>query len=116
MANSFTRLAGHCLNTAESTLIQGNVNDNRLDLDTYRNLFSEGSVYSLSTCLSDAPVSIQFNDGTLFVEIKNSVKQIPIEFFGFGNHDQLLSLLIPTNSYRTFLERSLQSRHRGHNV
>ncbi|CAN6811925.1 unnamed protein product [Brassica oleracea] len=92
MANSFTRLAGHCLNTAESTLIQGNVNDNCLDPDTYRDLFSEGSVYSLSTCLSDAPVSIQFNDGTLFVDIKNLVKQIPIEFFRFCNHDQLLSL------------------------
>ncbi|KAG2321858.1 hypothetical protein Bca52824_015071 [Brassica carinata] len=42
--------------------------------------------------LSNAPVSIRFNDGTLFVEIKDSVKQIPIELFGFRNHDQLLSL------------------------
>ncbi|CAN7112451.1 unnamed protein product [Brassica rapa subsp. narinosa] len=50
MANLFTLLAylkaGQCSNTSHSTLIQGNVNDNRI----------KGSVYSLSTCLSGAHV------------------------------------------------------------
>lgn len=57
----------------QSTLIQGTVNAARLD--TYRELFVEGSVYSLSGFdvtrsdnkfrLSDAPVSIRFTDGTV---------------------------------------------------
>ncbi|CAF1915930.1 unnamed protein product [Brassica oleracea] len=61
------------LSLKQSTLIQGTVNAARLD--TYRELFVEGSVYSLSGFdvtrsdnkfrLSDAPVSIRFTDGTV---------------------------------------------------
>ncbi|CAG7881315.1 unnamed protein product, partial [Brassica rapa] len=64
--------AGHCSNTSHSTLIQGNVNDNRI----------EGSVYSLSTCLSGAPV--------LFDSVK--VRCLWKSRIRLSNHDQLLSL------------------------
>ncbi|WZZ34442.1 hypothetical protein YC2023_017843 [Brassica napus] len=76
----------------QSTLIQGTVNAARLD--TYRELFVEGSVYSLSGFdvtrsdnkfrLSDAPVSIRFTDAgnvviILFTELFLTTCKIYLE-------------------------------------
>ena len=70
-------------------LIQRTVNSNRLH--TLRDHLSEGSVYISSGFdftrsnndfrLSDAHVSIRFNDGTSFTERNNSVKSIITEIF-----------------------------------
>lgn len=59
----------------------------------FRKRLSEGYVYKLSGfdvtrsnpnyCLSDAPLSIRFNDGTSFDKLPESVRPIPTELFRF---------------------------------
>ncbi|KAL0876992.1 hypothetical protein Bca101_026697 [Brassica carinata] len=68
----------------------------------FRNRLSKGSVYTLSSfdvtrsnpnfCLSDAPFSIRFNDGTSFDKLTESVRAIPTELFRFLPYKQLLEL------------------------
>lgn len=42
--------------------------------------------------LSDAPLSIRFNDGTSFDKLTDSVRTIPAELFRFRPYNQLLEL------------------------
>lgn len=84
----------------QSTLIQRTMSATRRH--TYRPYLSEGSIYSLSGFdvtrsnsnfrLSDASVSIQFSDGTMFVQVTDSDKVIPTEMFWFRSYDQILAL------------------------
>ncbi|KAF3496128.1 hypothetical protein DY000_02053533 [Brassica cretica] len=63
---------------------------------------TEGSVYTLSGFdvtrsspkyrLSDAPVAIRFNDGTLFEKLAMIARTIPTEHFCFRPYDQILEL------------------------
>lgn len=86
--------------TKQSTLIQRTMSATRRH--TYRPYLSEGSIYSLSGFdvtrsnsnfrLSDASVSIQFSDGTMFVQVTDSDKVIPTEMFWFRSYDQILAL------------------------
>ncbi|KAF8113572.1 hypothetical protein N665_0048s0033 [Sinapis alba] len=85
---------------AKATLIQDTVNVHRLN--TFRHLFSVGSMYSVSGVdvtqnnlnfkLSDSPVSIRFNDETGFKDLTDPVSPIPQERFRFSSHDELLGL------------------------
>ncbi|KAL0813038.1 hypothetical protein Bca101_069481 [Brassica carinata] len=68
----------------------------------FRPRLTEGFVYTLSgfdvTCsspkyrLSDAPVSIRFNDGTEFEKLATTTRTIPTEHFRFRPYDQILEL------------------------
>ncbi|CAN6851887.1 unnamed protein product [Brassica oleracea] len=83
-----------------STLIQGSVSAIRQL--KFRKRLTEGSVYMLSGFdvarsnpnfrLSDAPLSIRFNDGTSFDKLTDSVRTIPAELFRFRPYNQLLEL------------------------
>ncbi|KAF8096421.1 hypothetical protein N665_0309s0047 [Sinapis alba] len=84
-----------------STLTQGSISANRQL--RFRERLIEGSLYTLSGFdvtrnnpnfrLSDAPLSIRFNEGTEFVEKKTEpVRPIPTEVFRFMPYTQLISL------------------------
>lgn len=85
----------------QSTLTQGSISANRQL--RFRERLIEGSLYTLSGFdvtrnnpnfrLSDAPLSIRFNEGTEFVEKKTEpVRPIPTEVFRFMPYTQLISL------------------------
>ncbi|KAL0753461.1 hypothetical protein Bca101_091129 [Brassica carinata] len=83
-----------------STVVHGSVSA-LLQL-RFRPRMTEGSVYTLSGFdvtrsspkyrLSDAPVAIRFNDGTLFEKLAMIAQTIPTEHFRFRPYDQILEL------------------------
>lgn len=73
----------------------------------FRKGMTKSSVYTLSGLdvmrsspkfrLSEAPVSIRFNDGTAFDKLTTTVRTIPTENFGFRPYDQILPGIIIFN-------------------
>lgn len=73
----------------------------------FRKCMTKSSVYTLSGLdvmrsspkfrLSEAPVSIRFNDGTAFDKLTTTVRTIPTENFGFRPYDQILPGIIIFN-------------------
>lgn len=69
---------------------------------TFRHLSKVGFVYSVTGFdviranqnfkQSDYPLSIWYNDSTVFDEITEPLSPIPVERFRFRNHDELLCL------------------------
>ncbi|CAH8347879.1 unnamed protein product [Eruca vesicaria subsp. sativa] len=68
----------------------------------FRQFLKEGSVYSLTGFdvarsntkyrLSDAAISIRFNDGTLLAKIESTDRTIPMEIFRFRPYNTILGL------------------------
>lgn len=99
--------------TLEVTIIQATVNVHHR-LNTFKNLFIAGSIYSVSGFdvtrsnfnfkLSDSPVWIRFIDETAFNDLTGTVSPIYDERFRFRNHDELLGLAqTPAPIYQVIL-------------
>lgn len=69
---------------------------------TFRGRLTEGSLYTLSGFdvtrsnpkfrLTDGPVAIRFNEGTVFEKLATTTRMIPTEHFRFRTYDQILEL------------------------